>query len=132
MFRNVMKIWFSMRCIGEFDAIYLQWWDVTFSWCVESIFEVVQMRSLPYRICVSSYVYGTVLGADRFLTDIELMLGSRPSNIWKYSWKFVAPVALLVRVLSKIGGFRAVEPWFQQFGLKAEEICSCQMNRCVV
>lgn len=37
-------------------------------------------------------------GADRFLTDIELMLGTRPSNIWKYSWKFVAPVALLVRV----------------------------------
>lgn len=59
MFRNVMKIWFNMRCIGEFDAIYLQWWDVTFTWCVESIFEVVQMLSLPYRICVSSYVYGT-------------------------------------------------------------------------
>lgn len=51
-----------------------------------------------------------ILGADRFLTDIELMLGSRPSNIWKYSWKFVAPVALLVRVLLKTGGFRAVEP----------------------
>ncbi|XP_061193112.1 sodium- and chloride-dependent glycine transporter 2-like [Saccostrea echinata] len=36
-----------------------------------------------------------VYGADRFLTDIELMLGTRPSNIWKYSWKFVAPLALL-------------------------------------
>lgn len=58
MFQNVMKIWFSMRCICEFDAIYLQWWDVTFTWCVESIYEVVQMLSLPYRICVSSYVYG--------------------------------------------------------------------------
>jgi hypothetical protein len=29
--------------------------------------------------------------------DIELMLGKRPSNIWKYSWKFIAPTALLVK-----------------------------------
>lgn len=65
--------------------------------------------SLTESVCLAmSMVH--VLGADRFLTDIELMLGSRPSNIWKYSWKFVAPVALLVRVLSKTGGFRAVKP----------------------
>lgn len=50
-----------------------------------------------------------ILGVDRFLTDIELMLGSRFSNIWKYSWKFVVFVVLLVRVLLKIGGFRVVK-----------------------
>ena len=38
-----------------------------------------------------AWVYGT----DRFMGDIELMLGKRPSNIWKYSWKFIAPTALL-------------------------------------
>lgn len=65
--------------------------------------------SLTESVCLAmSMVH--VLGADRFLTDIELMLGSRPSNIWKYSWKFVAPVALLVRVMSKTGEFRAVQP----------------------
>lgn len=50
------------------------------------------------RICVYDMFETFETGADRFLTDIELMLGTRPSNIWKYSWKFVAPVALLVRV----------------------------------
>lgn len=57
-------------------------------------------QSLCQATCMSMI---HILGADRFLTDIELMLGTRPSNIWKYSWKFVAPVALLVRVLTKIG-----------------------------
>ncbi|XP_046344922.2 sodium- and chloride-dependent glycine transporter 1-like isoform X1 [Haliotis rufescens] len=37
-----------------------------------------------------------VYGADRFLGDIESMLGRRPPNIWSYSWKFIAPIALLV------------------------------------
>lgn len=60
--------------------------------------------SFTEPVCLASCVFMIhILGADRFLTDIELMLGTRPSNIWKYSWKFVAPVALLVRVLTKIG-----------------------------
>lgn len=50
-----------------------------------------------------------VYGADRFLTDIELMLGSRPSNIWKYSWKFVAPVALLAILLFTAIDFNPTE-----------------------
>ncbi|XP_046555556.1 sodium- and chloride-dependent glycine transporter 1-like [Haliotis rubra] len=37
-----------------------------------------------------------VYGAERFLTDIESMLGRRPHIIWSYSWKFIAPIALLV------------------------------------
>ncbi|XP_069115309.1 sodium- and chloride-dependent glycine transporter 2-like [Argopecten irradians] len=36
-----------------------------------------------------------VYGADRFLSDIEQMIGKRPHNIWKYSWAYIAPLALL-------------------------------------
>ncbi|KAK6173320.1 hypothetical protein SNE40_016794 [Patella caerulea] len=37
-----------------------------------------------------------VYGAERFLSDIETMLGKRPPKIWVISWKFIAPIALLV------------------------------------
>ncbi|XP_021377302.1 sodium- and chloride-dependent glycine transporter 1-like isoform X1 [Mizuhopecten yessoensis] len=40
-----------------------------------------------------------VYGADKFMTDIQLMTGNRPHNMWKYSWMFVAPVALLLILL---------------------------------
>lgn len=36
-----------------------------------------------------------VYGGERFLTDIESMLGNRPGKIWLYSWRFVAPFFLL-------------------------------------
>ncbi|XP_076110337.1 sodium- and chloride-dependent glycine transporter 1-like [Mytilus galloprovincialis] len=50
---------------------------------------------------------GWVYGADRFLGDIELMLGKRPSNIWKYSWKFVAPTALLAILIFSWADFKS-------------------------
>ena len=36
------------------------------------------------------------LGGERFLKDIESMLGYRPSKIWVWSWKFIAPFSLMV------------------------------------
>jgi len=36
------------------------------------------------------------VGGERFLKDIESMLGYRPGKIWIYSWKYIAPIALLV------------------------------------
>ncbi|XP_048778053.1 sodium- and chloride-dependent glycine transporter 2-like [Ostrea edulis] len=50
-----------------------------------------------------------VYGADRFLSDVELMLGHRPSVIWKYSWKFVAPIALLAILLFTAIDFNPTE-----------------------
>ncbi|WAR04561.1 SC6A9-like protein, partial [Mya arenaria] len=44
---------------------------------------------------VESLALSWVYGADRFLTDIESMLGYRPSRIWAWSWKIIAPAALL-------------------------------------
>ncbi|XP_055865520.1 sodium- and chloride-dependent glycine transporter 2-like isoform X1 [Biomphalaria glabrata] len=38
-----------------------------------------------------SYAYG----ANTFLDNIELMLGRRPSMLWKISWSFLTPAALL-------------------------------------
>ncbi|GFO29799.1 transporter [Plakobranchus ocellatus] len=37
-----------------------------------------------------------VYGCDRFLSDIETMLGKRPHQIWTYSWRFIAPISLFV------------------------------------
>ncbi|GFR60753.1 transporter [Elysia marginata] len=37
-----------------------------------------------------------VYGCDRFLSDIETMLGKRPHKIWSISWRFVAPISLFV------------------------------------
>ncbi|KAL4228840.1 hypothetical protein ACF0H5_011881 [Mactra antiquata] len=44
---------------------------------------------------VESLALSWVYGAERFLTDIESMLGYRPKNFWIWSWKVVAPFALL-------------------------------------
>lgn len=44
---------------------------------------------------VESLALSWVYGAERFLTDIESMLGYRPGKIWIWSWKIIAPFALL-------------------------------------
>ena len=37
-----------------------------------------------------SYGYGV----DRFMGDLEFMLGRRPSRWWKYCWKYFCPAIL--------------------------------------
>lgn len=44
---------------------------------------------------IESLALAWVYGGDRFLTDMECMLGTRPRRIWVWSWKVIAPVALL-------------------------------------
>lgn len=53
--------WCNLRYEGVFDVLYLHAWDVTFRWCVSSIFEAVWNTSLLHRACVSSFmcVYDT-------------------------------------------------------------------------
>ena len=49
-----------------------------------------------------------VSGLDRFSEDLEAMLGHRPGRYWMVCWKFVAPVFLvvsMVTVCSDIWGF---------------------------
>ena len=49
------------------------------------------------EVIVVPWVYGT----DRFIRDIECMIGPYPRwfwNIWIYSWKFICPFVLIVRL----------------------------------
>lgn len=39
-------------------------------------------------------------GADRFLEDIEMMLGSSPGRFWKFSWMFIVPIILGLTIIS--------------------------------
>ncbi|KAK6182355.1 hypothetical protein SNE40_010063 [Patella caerulea] len=45
---------------------------------------------------LESFVIGWVYGADRYLDDLEMMLGRRPPAIFKYLWRFLNPILLTV------------------------------------
>lgn len=66
-------------------GIYLlqvvDWYCSTFSLMILSLTECV----------VISWIYG----ADRFYSDITLMIGYTPSSWWKISWRFITPVITL-------------------------------------
>ncbi|CAL8305100.1 unnamed protein product [Lota lota] len=53
--------------------------------------------TLPLIIVVvfETFSVSWLYGADRFLDDIEVMLGWRPSVIYKYLWKYVILLAML-------------------------------------
>lgn len=59
----------------------IDWYCASFSLMLISLTEVL----------VIAYVYKT----ERFMSDIEFMIGFRPHRIWIYLWKFVTP-ALIV------------------------------------
>lgn len=62
----------------------LQWLDnyaATYSVLVVGFLELV--------------VIGWVYGIDRFIGDIEDMLNTKLSIIWKIMWKYVSPLSLL-------------------------------------
>ncbi|ESP00134.1 hypothetical protein LOTGIDRAFT_141305 [Lottia gigantea] len=47
---------------------------------------------------IECIVIGWIYGTERFYDDLEVMLGNRPSRIFKILWKFITP-AILVTVL---------------------------------
>ncbi|XP_077450174.1 sodium- and chloride-dependent betaine transporter-like [Stigmatopora argus] len=49
--------------------------------------------------CFESIVIGWVYGADRFLDNIEDMIGYRPSVVIKYCWLFITPLLCVVTML---------------------------------
>ncbi|CAG2201679.1 GLYT [Mytilus edulis] len=76
------------------------------------VFRVNQRRRmlLLVMIAVTCFLLGLAFCTQVlmiFLGDIELMLGKRPSNIWKYSWKFVAPTALLAILIFSWADFKS-------------------------
>lgn len=48
---------------------------------------------------VESLALSWVYGGDRFLKDIESMLGYRPRRIWVWSWRVIAPFSLMLIML---------------------------------
>ncbi|XP_069130755.1 sodium- and chloride-dependent glycine transporter 1-like isoform X2 [Argopecten irradians] len=66
---------------GIYVLQIIDWYCASFSLMLISLTEVL----------VIAYVYKT----ERFMSDIEFMIGFRPHRIWIYLWKFVTP-ALIV------------------------------------
>ncbi|XP_061663815.1 sodium- and chloride-dependent betaine transporter-like isoform X1 [Syngnathoides biaculeatus] len=55
--------------------------------------------SLLFIACFESIVIGWVYGADRFLDNIEDMIGYRPFPVLKYCWLLVTPLLCAVTML---------------------------------
>ncbi|XP_058037424.1 orphan sodium- and chloride-dependent neurotransmitter transporter NTT5 [Ahaetulla prasina] len=60
--------------------------------------------TLPLLIVVAgeAFAIAWVYGADRFLDDIENMLGWRPWKIYSYMWRFVSLAAMLCLLLASL------------------------------
>eukprot|EP00066_Takifugu_rubripes_P012942 XP_011602208.1 PREDICTED: sodium-dependent neutral amino acid transporter B(0)AT2-like [Takifugu rubripes] len=71
---------FTQRC-GNYFVLMFDDYSATLPLIIVVMFETFSV----------SWLYG----ADRFLTDIEAMLGWRPSVIYKYLWKYICLFAML-------------------------------------
>lgn len=71
---------FTQRCGNYFVAMFDDY-SATLPLIIVVVFETFSV----------SWLYG----ADRFLDDIEVMLGWRPSVIYKYLWKYICLLAML-------------------------------------
>lgn len=71
---------FTQRC-GNYFVTMFDDYSATLPLIIVVVFETFSV----------SWLYG----ADRFLDDIEVMLGWRPSVIYKYLWKYICLLAML-------------------------------------
>ncbi|XP_070192957.1 sodium- and chloride-dependent taurine transporter-like [Littorina saxatilis] len=69
---------------------------------VQFLYGYVNGFCLLLNAVLEVIVVGWVYGADRFLDDIEAMIGRRPSNWWKVCWKFVVPICLVGLILWRL------------------------------
>ncbi|XP_062298172.1 sodium-dependent neutral amino acid transporter B(0)AT2-like [Scomber scombrus] len=75
----VIGLLFTQRCGNYFVAMFDDY-SATLPLIIVVLFETFSV----------SWLYG----ADRFLDDIEVMLGWRPHVIYKYLWKYICPLAM--------------------------------------
>ncbi|EDW65047.1 sodium- and chloride-dependent glycine transporter 1 [Drosophila virilis] len=94
------KVWVSlMLCIlffslssvmctnaGMYILQLFDWYSSAISIIVICLVEVIMV----------AYIYGI----NNFMSDIEFMLGQRPSLFWKISWKYISPVVLIFILLT--------------------------------
>ncbi|XP_032090412.1 orphan sodium- and chloride-dependent neurotransmitter transporter NTT5 [Thamnophis elegans] len=80
--------------------------------------------TLPLLIVVAgeAFAIAWVYGADRFLDDIENMLGWRPWKIYSYMWRFVSLAAMLCLLLASLVHLVMKRPTYTAWNReKAEE-----------
>lgn len=76
----LLGLLFTQRC-GNYFVMMFDDYSATLPLIIVVVFETVSV----------AWVYG----ADRFLDDIEKMLGWRPHVVYKYLWKYVCLLAML-------------------------------------
>ncbi|KAK3104526.1 hypothetical protein FSP39_004176 [Pinctada imbricata] len=52
--------------------------------------------SIMFLAFMESFVLAWLYGVDQLFEDIEMMLGYKPSSLWKVMWKFVTPLITLI------------------------------------
>ncbi|XP_039191188.1 orphan sodium- and chloride-dependent neurotransmitter transporter NTT5 isoform X1 [Crotalus tigris] len=80
--------------------------------------------TLPLLIVVAgeAFAIAWIYGADRFLDDIESMLGWRPWKIYSYMWRFVSLAAMLCLLLASLVYLLMKRPTYTAWNReKAEE-----------
>ncbi|XP_063293067.1 sodium-dependent neutral amino acid transporter B(0)AT2-like [Pelobates fuscus] len=81
--------------------------------------------TLPLIIVVifENIAVAWVYGADRFMEDIQGMLGYRPWRLYKYMWKYVSLLAMMGLLLASLIRMCITQPTYQSWNQeKAEEI----------
>ncbi|XP_069764945.1 sodium-dependent neutral amino acid transporter B(0)AT2-like [Narcine bancroftii] len=64
-----------------------------------------------------------IYGADRFIEDIQEMIGRRPFFLYKYLWKFVCPIAMTALLLASLIHMCIKHPTYRAWNqTKAEEV----------
>ncbi|XP_061618363.1 sodium- and chloride-dependent betaine transporter-like [Phyllopteryx taeniolatus] len=72
--------------------------------------------SLLIIACFQSIVIGWVYGADRFLDNIEDMIGYRPFPVLKYCWLLVTPLLCVVTMLYDLAKTQSLMVYDYQMG----------------
>ncbi|XP_030384133.1 sodium- and chloride-dependent glycine transporter 1 [Scaptodrosophila lebanonensis] len=92
-------VFFSMAIImttnaGMYILQLFDWYSSAISVICICLVEVIMV----------AYIYGI----DNFMTDVEFMLGRRPSLFWKISWKYVTPIILICIFITSIIFIRTI------------------------
>ena len=94
--RSVFQAWTGTLCVSGLGRYVFQAW--TGPLCVSGL----DWTALCFRLGPLCFRLGPlcVSGLDRFSEDLEAMLGHRPGRYWMVCWKFVAPVFLVVSMVT--------------------------------
>lgn len=63
----------------------LDWYSASVSVILICIFEIVMV--------------GWIYGVDNFINDIYFMIGKKPEKLWRYCWKYITPLILVVSII---------------------------------